>query len=40
MTAVLAQAAAAFGEGRLDESVDLGERAVALALAAHDPDSR
>ncbi len=37
-TAVLAQAAAAFGAGRLDESVDLGERAVALAQAAHDPD--
>ncbi|KRE22887.1 LuxR family transcriptional regulator [Agromyces sp. Soil535] len=37
-TAVLAQADAAFGDGRLEESVDLGERAVALAQAARDPD--
>ena len=37
-TAVLAQAAAAFGEGRLEESVSLGERAVALAQAGRDPD--
>ena len=37
-TAVLALASAAFGDGRLDDAVTLGERSVALAQAAHEDD--